>query len=720
MRKRNETNKGGWTQLRDNIIEAGREICGETSGHRRERRETWWWNATVQQAIKDKKVAYKKWQKSKEEGDKQEYQEKKRQAKREVDKAKREVAESWSRDRKISEQKKEMFKIAKQMKKEGRDVAGAKFVKDEEGDIKVNETEVQERWRGYFRNLLNEENPYRIEEARKVEGPVERIEEEEVVSAMKEMKRGRAPGPSGVTSDLLKLAGKESVKELTRIFNEIMKKGELPEDWKSSYTIPIYKGKGDALQCGNYRGVRLLEHGMKIYEKVLEKRLRKIIEIDRCQYGFCPGKSTTEAIFIMRQLQEKYCQKKKKLYHVFVDLEKAFDRVPRQVIEWALRRQKVPQSLVNAVMALYEGTKSSVKTLAGVSEGFEIGVGVHQGSALSPLLFITVMEEATKEAREGGPWELLYADDLVLTAETEEEVKEMFVRWKEGMEQRGLKINMAKTKIMVSGKAAHGKVESGRWPCASCGRGVGVNSIQCKECDKWCHARCSGLRNLQRVQNFVCPTCRRRGQQEQENEMRDLIMEDGVVEEVESFCYLGDVLDCEAGVERSVRQRVAAAWKQWRDLSGLLMNRGIPLRTRGSVYEAYIRSVLLYGSETWALTGRLLGILRSCDRRMMRYMAGVRWQDGVSSKEVAERCDIMELEGRLRQGRLRWFGHVRRAVDSTAHVVEEMVVAGRRPAGRPKQTWRRCVQQDLHLLGVNEERVWDRREWRRVIARPTP
>lgn len=73
------------------------------------------------------------------------------------------------------------------------------------------------------------------------------------------------------------------------------------------------------------------------------------------------------------------------------------------MIEWALRKQRVPQSLVGAVMALYDGTKSHVKTLAGISEEFDIGVGVHQGSALSPLLFITVMEEATKEARGGNP-----------------------------------------------------------------------------------------------------------------------------------------------------------------------------------------------------------------------------------------------------------------------------------------------------------------------------
>lgn len=151
-----------------------------------------------------------------------------------------------------------------------------------------------------------------------------------------------------------------------------IKKGEIPKDWKGSYTIPIFKGKGDALKCGNYRGIRLLEHGMKVYEKVLEKRLRRIIRIDKYQFGFCPGRSTTEAIYTMRGLQERFMEKRRRLYHVFVDLEKAFDRVPREIIRWALRRQRVPERLVESVMGLYEGTKSRMKTGVGTSEEFEI------------------------------------------------------------------------------------------------------------------------------------------------------------------------------------------------------------------------------------------------------------------------------------------------------------------------------------------------------------
>jgi len=107
-------------------------------------------------------------------------------------------------------------------------------------------------------------------------------------------------------------------------------------------------------------------------------------------------------------LQKKYSQKKRKLYHVFVDLEKAFDKVPKKVIEWALRRKGIPKIMVKAVMALYVNSRTRVKAMAGISEEFNILVGVHQASVLSPLLFI---DELTKEIRKGVPWELMFADD---------------------------------------------------------------------------------------------------------------------------------------------------------------------------------------------------------------------------------------------------------------------------------------------------------------------
>ena len=665
------------------VLDSAKEICGETKGGRQRYRETWWWNEEVQGAIKEKKMAYKRWQKRRTEEAHEQYRVKRRQAKRAVAIAKDRAWKEWSEYLKTRGGRAKIFRIAKQMKKERKDIVGAKYIKDENGTLKVKEEEVMERWRRYFSSLLNETNAYQLEEEQKIEGPIWGITESMIEKALKNMKADKAPGPSGITSDLLKAAGATGVKGLFQVCETIEEQDEVPVNWGGSFTIPVYKGKGDVLMVDKHRGVRLLEHDMKVYEKTLEWRLREIVNINENQFGFQQGKSTVDAIFIVRQLQEKFRAKKKELFHIFVDLEKAFDRVPREAIVWALRRQKVPERLITLIMALYRNSRSKVRTLAGTSEEFEIGVGVHQGSALSPLLFVVVMQEATRAAREEDMWDLLYADDLVITAESEEEAVRKLHIWKREMETRGLKVNIDKTKMMVVGREPMVRPQRGRYPCGVCGEGVGVNSVWCQGCERWCHQRCSGLRNLRRAgENFRCPTCIR-GRAEAQ---RNLEVGEESVEIVDSFRYLGDTMTSEGGVESAVRDRISSAWNKWRELASLLVNQSIPLKERTKVYCACVRSVLLYAAETWPLTERLEGLLSSCDQRMLRYMAKIRWQDRVTNEEVRERCGVEDIGVRIRGARLRWFGHVkRREENNILRRVYDLEVEGRRPVGRPKK-----------------------------------
>ena len=106
--------------------------------------------------------------------------------------------------------------------------------------------------------------------------------------------------------------------------NGFVKEGCIPEDWKSSVVLPIYKGKGDPMECGSYRGIKLLEHATKVVEKLFEHRIRQQVEIDDMQFGFMKGKRTTDAIFMARQMQENFRVKGKKLYFGCLDLEKSF------------------------------------------------------------------------------------------------------------------------------------------------------------------------------------------------------------------------------------------------------------------------------------------------------------------------------------------------------------------------------------------------------------
>ena len=136
--------------------------------------------------------------------------------------------------------------------------------------------------------------------------------------------------------------------------------------------------------------------------------------------------------------------------------------MPREVVRWALRQLGVNEWLVQVVMMIYERARTVVRTKQGCSTEFEVKVGVHQGSVLSPLLFVAVMEVVTWGVKEGLPWELLYADDLVLIAQSAEELREKVLIWKKCMEAKGLKINVEKTKVMRSGKGSGGVEKMGK------------------------------------------------------------------------------------------------------------------------------------------------------------------------------------------------------------------------------------------------------------------
>ena len=145
----------------------------------------------------------------------------------------------------------------------------------------------------------------------------------------------------------------------------------------------------------------------------------------------------------------------------FIDLEKAFDRVPPKVIWWALRKLGVEEWIMRLVQGMYANARSHVHVGEGYSEEFEVKVGVHQGSVLSPLLII-VLEALSQEFHSGVSSEDLYADGL----ESLEECVRRLLTWKEEMEKKGLRVNAGNAKIMICGTGLDLLQSSGKFPCA--------------------------------------------------------------------------------------------------------------------------------------------------------------------------------------------------------------------------------------------------------------
>ena len=234
-----------------------------SSGGKQEGKDTWWWNDEVQRAIKEKKECFKRLYLDKSAANIEGYKLAKRVAKRAMS-----VANIYRMAR-IRERKGHQ---PNQMHKDGTDRL---LVKDEE---------IMDRWREYFDKLFNGES----------EGPtlelddsfddtnrrfVRRIQEVEIGEALKRMKGGKAMGPDGIPIEVWRCLGARATVWLTKLFNLIFRSNKMPEEWRRSILVPIFKNKGDVQSCTNYHGIKLMSHMMKLWERVFEHCLRGVTSV---------------------------------------------------------------------------------------------------------------------------------------------------------------------------------------------------------------------------------------------------------------------------------------------------------------------------------------------------------------------------------------------------------------------------------------------------------
>ncbi|KAI5715261.1 hypothetical protein M8J77_013350 [Diaphorina citri] len=187
---------------------------------------------------------------------------------------------------------------------------------------------------------------------------------------------------------------------------------------------------------------------MKIWERIVETRLREETSISEEQFGFMPGRGTTDAVFAIRRVMEKCREMQRDVHAVFIDLEKAYDRVPRDEVWRCMRVKGVPEKYVRLVNEM--GVKTEIRSSVGMTEGFEVRVGLHQGSVISPYLFDMVMDVLTDDFRGEAPWNMLFADDIVICDFSKETLEIKLEEWRKAFEQRGLKISRTKTEYLTT------------------------------------------------------------------------------------------------------------------------------------------------------------------------------------------------------------------------------------------------------------------------------
>uniref|UniRef100_A0A674NZS3 Reverse transcriptase domain-containing protein n=1 Tax=Takifugu rubripes TaxID=31033 RepID=A0A674NZS3_TAKRU len=256
----------------------------------------------------------------------------------------------------------------------------------------------EDRWKEYFEDLLNPTNTPSSEEV----GPGDlgigsHISGAEVAKVVRKLLGGRAPGVDEIRPEFLKALDVVGLSWLTRLCSIAWTSGAVPLDWQTGVVVPLFK-RGDRRLCSNYRGLTLLSLPGKVYSGVLDRRVRQIVEprIQEEQCGFGPGRGTVDQLYTLSRVLKGAWEFAQPVHMCFVDLEKAFDRVPQGVMWGVLREYGVSGPPIRAVRSLYDRCQSLVRIAGSKSNSFLVRVGPRQGCPLSPILFRIFMDRISR------------------------------------------------------------------------------------------------------------------------------------------------------------------------------------------------------------------------------------------------------------------------------------------------------------------------------------
>ena len=305
----------------------------------------------------------------------------------------------------------------------------------------------------------------------------EPIELDEMAVVFNKLKRGKAAGPDGIRAEFLKDAVVREFEEedgshpvfrnvllepVHAVINAFFESGDPPVSWSEAAISAVFK-KGDPTCKDNYRGIAVGNVFGKVFSMVLEQRLSKWSEEHghraQAQAGFRKGMRTTDQLFILRHVIDKYRLQKKPLFCCFVDFKKAYDSVDRRLLLQRLASLGIWGTMLTSIAAMYRNVPLHARVDGKVGPAFQSSIGVKQGDPLSPLLFGLFIDELEDFVRQRlpnsgaqvGPSKcqlLLYADDVVLFAETAVELQSQLDALKEFCDLKHMTVNVQKTQIL--------------------------------------------------------------------------------------------------------------------------------------------------------------------------------------------------------------------------------------------------------------------------------
>ena len=313
-----------------------------------------------------------------------------------------------------------------------------------------------------------------------------------VKKALSKLKSKKASGPDGIPNEALKLGAKEISPPLRKAFNLLLLTGESIPAWAEGIMYLIYKGKGDITDLNNYRGITVNNSISKLFASLLNDRLSKLVEkrgvLGQVQNGGRGNRQGLDSIFILRTILEKGLGKGKTAHKdlslLFLDLAKAFDKVPHDLLWEKLYRMGFHPSFLKILKSLYKDTYVKVMINGWASEKVFTRSGVKQGCPLSPLLWALFISDIglLLEQSPGGVliWgqrisALLFVDDMVIIGRNKAEIKRIIIQCQFQFELSGLEINFSKSKIL-----SRHDMEQDNMTITS-QMGVTIGDLECKE-----------------------------------------------------------------------------------------------------------------------------------------------------------------------------------------------------------------------------------------------
>ena len=289
-----------------------------------------------------------------------------------------------------------------------------------------------------------------------------RISEEEVSKAINTLKRNKSPGPDKLVSEFI-ISGKDLLlSSICNIFNLVFRTINYPTQWTKSFLKPLHK-KGAQSNRDNYRGIAIGSCLGKLYSMVVLKRLEQELTLSRPisfnQIGFTKGKRTSDHIFVLKAIIDNTLKRKKaQVYAAFVDFQKAYDSVNRDLLFQKIYERGIHGLLYRNIKQMYLKTSYCIKLKSGFLNPIASNVGLKQGCPLSPLLFNIFIDDVSTIFNDNcDPVELhdieinhlLYADDLVILSKSASGLAKSLENLDRYCENWHLKVNVQKTKVII-------------------------------------------------------------------------------------------------------------------------------------------------------------------------------------------------------------------------------------------------------------------------------